>query len=173
MSLEPVTSPVQAAVPDRWTFRDVVGRFTSGVTVITTVHEGIRRGITVSAFTSLSDDPPSVVVCLNRKSATGRAVRVTRRFAVNILTEQQLAHAGSFARRGDDKFAGIPIVDEAGVPLLDGALAHLICEVDQDIESGTHVVLLARVTAVWARESMPLAYYRGAFGRFVPNPSTS
>ncbi|MFC5946855.1 flavin reductase family protein [Pseudonocardia lutea] len=155
---------------DRRTFRDVVGRFASGVTVITTAHEGVLHGGTASAFTSLSDDPPSVVVCLNRTSNTCAAIRQARRFAVNILTEQQAALAARFAGKGEDKFRGIGTLEEGGIPLLADAHAHLVCEVEQDIESGTHVVLIARVTAARIGDGLPLAYYRGGFGRFHPRP---
>lgn len=173
MTIEPSTRARRVEVPDRQTFRDVVGRFATGVTVITTAHDGVLHGSTASAFTSLSDDPPSVVVCLNRTSLTGQATRRTRRFAVNVLAEDQERHAGIFARKGDNKFAGIETIDDAGIPLIKGAIAHLNCEVDQDIESGTHVVLLARVTAARSRDGLPLAYYQGAFGRFHPNRAAS
>src|SRR5258707_14921841 len=92
-------------------FRDVIGHFASGVTVITAMHDGERRGTTASAVSSLSLEPPMVLICLNKASATARAVAAARRFAVNILGEDQAEEAMRFAKRADagDKFAGIAV----------------------------------------------------------------
>src|SRR5712692_11685213 len=90
-------------------FRDVIGHFASGVTVITAVHHGESFGTTASAVSSLSLDPPMLLVCMNRQSTTGQAVHAERRFAVNILTEHQAEEAVRFASKGTDKFAGIPV----------------------------------------------------------------
>src|SRR6202041_1770719 len=108
----------------------VIGHFASGVTVITAMHDGERRGTTASAVSSLSLEPPMVLICLNRSSATARAVAAARRFAVNILGEDQAEEAMRFAKRADagDKFAGIAVsTGDRGEPLLTNALATLEC----------------------------------------------
>jgi flavin reductase (DIM6/NTAB) family NADH-FMN oxidoreductase RutF/DNA-binding GntR family transcriptional regulator len=147
-------------------FRNVIGHFASGVTVVTTVHDGKPYGTTASAVTSVSLEPPMLLICMNRQSETGQAVAARRRFAVNILGEDQPDAAVQFARKGDDKFVGIALDEgEAGVPLLRGALATLECRVVEEVAGGTHTVFLAEVDGASARAGAPLAYFRGEFGR--------
>lgn len=147
-------------------FREVVGHFASGVTVITTSLAGEPLGATASAFTSLSLDPPMVVVCLNRSSDTGQAVLESGRLAVNILGEDHAELAVHFARHGTDKFGEVDLRPGAhGQPLLADALASLVCRVTEHVVAATHFVFLARVDEATARPGSPLAYYRGRFGR--------
>jgi DNA-binding GntR family transcriptional regulator len=107
-----------------------------------------------------------LLICMNKQSETGQAVAACRRFAVNILSEDQPDAAVQFARKGDDKFVGIALDEgEAGVPLLRGALATLECRVVEEVTGGTHSVFLAEVDGASARAGAPLAYFRGQFGR--------
>lgn len=124
--LDTVTTALDGAV-----FRRVIGSFMSGVVVITTEHDGVRHGMTVSAVSSLSLDPPMLLVCLNAGSTTQEAVRSAGRFAVNILGEHQGQLAERFARPGsDDKFAGLVVAPgRSGVPVIEGALATVECRV--------------------------------------------
>ncbi len=145
-------------------FRDVIGHFASGVTVITALHDGRELGTTASAVTSLSLEPPMVLICLNRTSETGRAISATAHFAINILSDSQPDAARRFAGKGDDKFAGIATTPGAyGEPLIDDALATLECRVVEDTTGGTHWVFLAEVDHASARPGAPLAYFRGEF----------
>jgi 4-nitrophenol 2-monooxygenase / 4-nitrocatechol 4-monooxygenase, reductase component len=154
-----------APVADAQVFRDVVGRFTSGVTVITTTVAGTRYGTTASAFSSLSMEPPMVLVCLNRTSETQAALVRSGAFVVNILAESQADLAKRFAGKGD-KFGDLTHgTGRHDVPVLDGTLAHLECEIDETVASGTHTVFLARVTVAAGHDGTPLTYYRGRFGR--------
>jgi flavin reductase (DIM6/NTAB) family NADH-FMN oxidoreductase RutF len=156
---------VQAAVPNE-VFRDVIGRFASGVTVITTRADGGDFGTTASAVSSLSMEPPMMLICLNKTSDTQAAVLKSGVFAVNILGEEQGQVAYKFAKKGKDKFEGVGIVrGETGVPLVEGALAHLECEVQETVTGGTHTVFLARVRQAAGTEGAPLTYFRGRFGR--------
>lgn len=149
-------------------FRDVIGHFASGVTVITTSLDGALHGTTASAVTSLSLDPPMLLICMNRSSETGQAVERSRAFAVNILGEGDDDLARRFASRGGDKFDGVAVsVGEHGQPLLVDALAQLVCRVTQAVEAATHVVFFASVHEATARPGEPLAYYRGKFGRLA------
>ena len=151
---------------DRDVFREVIGHFTSGVTVITATSDGRDHGMTASAVTSLSLEPPMLLVCLNNRSPTQQAITRSRAFAVSVLAEGQHELAKHFGRRADDKFAGVAITRGAGgLPLLRDALAVLECEVSDDIVGGTHRVFLARVMHAVARPGSPLAYFRGSFGR--------
>ena len=152
-------------VADQQVFRDVIGRFTSGVTVITTAVDGVRFGTTASAFSSLSMDPPMVLVCLNKTSDTQAAVLKAGAFAVNILAEGQQDLAYRFARKGD-KWGDLEHgVGHRGVPVLHGTLAHLECEVGETVTGGTHTVFLAHVAVASGHDGTPLTYYRGRFGR--------
>ena len=149
-------------------FRRIVGHFASGVTVTTALVGDERFGTTASAFSSLSLEPPSVLVCLNRTSTTNPAIASAGRFAVNILADDQADLARRFGMRGIDKFAGVGVDTHSGtgIPLLRGALATLVCEVMDAPVGGTHTVYFGRVLDAHARSGAPLAYYRGQFGRF-------
>src|SRR5512143_758826 len=116
---------------DGTVFRRVIGNFMTGVVVITAEHDGVRHGMTVSAVSSLSLDPPMLLVCMKASSATQEAVHRSGRFAVNILAEHQGHIAERFARPGsDDKFAGLETaLGRTGVPVLCGVLATVECRV--------------------------------------------
>ena len=158
--------PAQPAVVDGEVFRDVVGRFASGVTVVTTSSNDRRYGTTASAFTSLSIDPPMVLVCLNRTSETQAAIWESGVFCVNILAEGQQDVAQHFAGKGD-KFAGPIRFDEGhlGVPVIRETLAYLECEVAETATGGTHTVFMGRVAVANGSDATPLTYFRGRFGR--------
>lgn len=156
---------VGTAVPHE-VFRDVIGRFASGVTVITTTADGVDFGTTASAVSSLSLEPPMLLICLNRTSDTQGAVVKAGVFGVNILAEDQGEIAYRFAKKGPHKFEGLALLrGRTGVPLVEHALAHLECEVEETVTAGTHTVFLARVQQAAGGEGAPLTYFRGRFGR--------
>jgi flavin reductase (DIM6/NTAB) family NADH-FMN oxidoreductase RutF len=158
------SEPMRSLTSDE--FRDVIGHFASGVTVITTQLDDRPYGTTASAVSSLSLEPPMLLVCLYQGSLTGQAIARSRRFAVNILTDDQADVAVRFARKDPEKFAGVPIATgTGGSPLLSDALAVLECRVAQDVSAGTHTVFLAEVDHASSRGGTPLAYFRGQFGR--------
>src|SRR5262249_51456535 len=144
-------------------FREVIGHFASGVTVVTVSVDGRPYGTTASAVTSLALEPPMLLVCMNRESETGRAMASAGSFAVNILGEL----ATRFARKGGDKFAGVELADgDQGHPLLATAIAQLECRVTEQVAAATHVIFIAEVETGVARSgAAPLAYFRGRFGR--------
>jgi 4-nitrophenol 2-monooxygenase / 4-nitrocatechol 4-monooxygenase, reductase component len=148
-------------------FRDVIGRFASGVTVVTTMLAGKDFGTTASAMSSLSLEPPMLLVCLNRTSETQRAIAESGYLGVSILGEDQAEIARAFARKAADKFARVAVLrGELGVPLIHGSLARLECRVADTARGGTHTVFLAEVSHAEASDGAPLTYYRGRFGRF-------
>lgn len=152
---------------DRDLFRDVIGRFATGVTVITARHDDTDYGITASAVASLTLDPPMLLACVNKQTGTENAISHSGAFAVNILDEDQGEMAMRFARPDSDKFQGVEVsYGELGEPVLDGVLAHLECRVAEQVTGGTHSVFLAEVQKAEAREGTPLTYYRGKLGRF-------
>ena len=149
-------------------FRDIIGHFASGVTVVTTRTNDEDFGTTASAVCSLSTEPPMVLICMNRQSTTGQAIVESRTFAINVLNEGQTSVAEDFARSVPNKFANIRVTRGAlGQPLLPDALAHLECRVTEETYGGTHIVFLAEVENATAHSGTPLAYYRGHFGRIA------
>jgi flavin reductase (DIM6/NTAB) family NADH-FMN oxidoreductase RutF len=152
---------------DQGLFRDVIGRFATGVTIVSTRHGDADLGTTASAVSSLSMEPPMLLVCMNRTSETGQAILGSGRFAVNILGEDQAEVAMRFATKGPDKFSGVDIDRGRGdVPLVADALACLECRVSETATGGTHTVFLAHVEHARATDRDPLTYFRGRFGRF-------
>jgi flavin reductase (DIM6/NTAB) family NADH-FMN oxidoreductase RutF len=152
---------------DRETFRHVIGHFASGVTVLTARHGDADFGATASAVSSLSLDPPMLLVCMNLRGNTQRAIQESRKFGVNTLDEDQGYIAERFASPRGERFAGLNVeLGGLGVPRLPDALALCECRVVEDVTAGTHRVFLANVTRAVAREGFPLTYFRGRFGRF-------
>jgi flavin reductase (DIM6/NTAB) family NADH-FMN oxidoreductase RutF/DNA-binding GntR family transcriptional regulator len=152
---------------DPQVFRQVIGNFASGVTVITTREQDTNYGLTASAVTSLTLEPPMLLVCINKHTATQAVISRTRTFGVNILDQDQAHLAYQFAKPQSDKFQGVDFsYGSLGVPLLTGALARIECRVAADVEAGTHRVFLAEVDRAEANQGTPLTYFRGTFGRF-------
>jgi flavin reductase (DIM6/NTAB) family NADH-FMN oxidoreductase RutF len=136
------------------------------VTIITARDGGTDFGVTANAVTSVSLEPPTLLVCLNHASRTQTAVSRSKAFAVNILSEDQGELAVRFATTAPDKFGGVTQRrGNLGSPLLDGALAHVECWVMEEVSAGTHAVYLAAVHRAESFEGAPLAYFRGRFGR--------
>jgi flavin reductase (DIM6/NTAB) family NADH-FMN oxidoreductase RutF/DNA-binding GntR family transcriptional regulator len=159
------TSP-QAQIDAR-EFRHVVGHLASGVTVVTTAHEGERFGMTASSVTSLSADPAMMLACLNNAVPTAEAVSRSGSYVVNVLGEAHGELAYKFAMPSDDKFAGVAThTGVVGAPLISNALAHIECEVSERVVGGTHTIFLGRVVAASAGTGQPLTYFQGGFGRF-------
>jgi flavin reductase (DIM6/NTAB) family NADH-FMN oxidoreductase RutF len=149
-------------------FRDVIGRFATGVAVITATRDDTPYGMTASAVASLSLEPPMLLVCLNRESVTHGVIEAAGAFGVNVLRLEQAEVARRFA--GTDrggKFSGLEVrYGPLGAPLLAGALARLECEVAEKVTGGTHTVFLGTVRHAESDDGDPLTYFRGRFGRF-------
>ncbi|EFQ82781.1 flavin reductase-like protein [Aeromicrobium marinum DSM 15272] len=160
-------------VADDAAFRGALGRFASGVTVVTTVTGGVHHAMTASAFTSVSLDPPQVLVCSDRSSRFHDAVVESGVWGISILTEAGERVSARFARKGrplDSQFDGVPYrTGELGVPLLDGALAWLECRTRAVHDGGDHSILLGDVVAAGTAdvEDAPLVYYRSHYARLV------
>jgi flavin reductase (DIM6/NTAB) family NADH-FMN oxidoreductase RutF len=148
-------------------FRKVLSHFASGVTVITTCEsDGRPTGLTASAFTSVSLDPPLILVCVAHKSQSYPALLERGRFAVNFLRSGQEDLSRRFATSGLDKFEGVPHrISALGLPVLTEALAHVECvTVNQHVE-GDHTVFIGRVEHSDTSDAMPLLYFRGKYDR--------
>lgn len=149
-------------------FRHTLGRFPSGVTVVT-VRGGDGRdyGMTVSAFASLSLQPPLVLVCIGDDATIAGAVAEARQFAVNVLSEDQEALARRFAEQDIDRFADVRVSRGAtGLALLDGAAARLECAIVARHRGGDHTIVVGEVLAASAQDDgRPLVYQRGEYRR--------
>lgn len=149
-------------------FRNVMATVATPVSVITAVAGGQPHGTTVSAFASLSLDPPMMLVSLGRTSELLQLIRTSKRFGVNVLGDTHHEWAVTFSRKGGPvKFAGVAWELSAGLPRLPGT-GWLACEVDQLIDGGDHVIVLGNVTAAAAAECAPLTYCARAFGTHSP-----
>ncbi|MFD5259063.1 flavin reductase family protein [Streptomyces bobili] len=150
-------------------FRQVMAGVCTPVSVVTAMADGYPHGTTVSAFASLSLDPPMVLVSLDRGSDLLTVVQETGAFALNVLGRDQAALAVNFARKGATKFADVPWDTDAGLPRLPGTCGFLACKVAKAVEGGDHIVLFGLVrTAVSADGGAPLTYHTRAFGTHRP-----
>ena len=152
---------------DAATFRSTLGRFATGVTILTARDDSGRdHGMTVSAFCSVSLDPPRVLCCVERSADMFPVITKAQRFAINILATAQEAISRRFAEERDDRFDGLGYT--RGVTecvLLDDILAYLECEVAARYDGGEHLIVLGDVIAAAAADGRPLLYYRGGYAQ--------
>lgn len=148
-------------------FRDVLGRFGSGVTVVTALTASGPVGMTCQSFSSVSLRPPLVLFVPARTSRAWPAIRAVGHFTVNLLAESQEWVSNQFARSDADKYAGVSWSSSAlGDPRLDGALAWIDCTVETVHEAGDHYLVVGRVVELVAGEATePLLFYRSAYRR--------
>ena len=146
-------------------FRAVLGRFASGVTVVTTRDAGRDHGMTVSAFSTVSLHPPLVMVCIGDDASLRPVVERAEHFGVSILASPQEALSRRFAAHVD-RFDGVGFTrGESGVALLDGALAWLECRAAARHQAGDHLIVIGEVEAATAADERPLLYYRGGYAQ--------
>lgn len=151
------------------TFRRIMGSLPAGVTIVT-ARDAARtpKGLTVSACSSVSIEPPLLLVCINRRSSSLEAIKATGVFAVNILHAGQQDLAALFASRAEDKFAGLAYGrGKLDMPLLDGTLAYAECELMQSIDAGDHSILIGLIVHGDARDKVPLTYFRRQYGTWA------
>jgi flavin reductase (DIM6/NTAB) family NADH-FMN oxidoreductase RutF len=149
---------------DAATFRAVMATVCTPVSVVTTMSGDRPHGSTVSAFASLSLNPPMVLVSLDLGSDLLRHIRGSRTFGLNVLHTGQAALATAFARKGDDKFDGVGWVLQDGVPRLAGCAGWLACTVTRLVPGGDHVVVFGRAVGAGHEAAPPLTYHQRRFG---------
>lgn len=149
------------------TFRSVLGRFASGVTVVTALDTNGRDfGLTVSAFASLSLVPPLIVVCIDHEASLHPVLTTARHFAVNVLAAHQEPLARRFSTLDGDRFDGVGYVrGQTGVAVLEDALAVLECRKLHAFEGGDHTIFVGEVESASAGKGSPLLYYRGGYAQ--------
>lgn len=148
-------------------FRAVMGRFASGVTIVTaTAASGADHGMTVSAFASVSLEPPLIVMCIDQAASMHDMLASSDYFAVNILASTQEPIARRFADTGAQRFEGIGFRrGENGVPVLDDVLACIECKRVSSTDAGDHTIIVGETIATSMRDARPLLYYRGGFAQ--------
>jgi flavin reductase (DIM6/NTAB) family NADH-FMN oxidoreductase RutF len=152
-------------------FRRVLGHWVTGVAVVASRKaDGAPCGLTANAVTSLSLDPPLILVCVDRSADSHDCIRDAGVFTVNVLGSASERLARRFAAWDiTDKFAGVAYRPAAsGAPVLEDALAWVECRVRETFPGGDHTIFVGEVLAGDAREGEPLLYYRGGYGRFMP-----
>ena len=151
-------------------YRQVLGHFATGVTVVTASAGDQPVGLAVNSFTSVSLDPPLISVCIASVWSTWSLVCEAGAFCVNILGEDQEALCRAFAARGPKRFGGIGFEPaRSGAPILAGVLAWIDCSIEAEHQAGDHVIVVGRVHDLGvSREYRPLVFYRGGYGRFEP-----
>ncbi|MEM5338314.1 flavin reductase family protein [Paraburkholderia azotifigens] len=149
-------------------FRRALGAFVTGVTVVTTIQpDGSPRGFTANSFTSVSLDPPLILVCIAKTASSYQVFSQTRHFAVSVLAEDQKSVSGVFASKAADKFEQVAWQKRAtGAPVIDNAAASFDCTTHEVVDAGDHIILIGRVVDFVHTSSSPLGYCRGAYVNF-------
>ena len=162
----------EAAAGNRFDARDLrraLGQYATGVTVVTTLHEGERYGMTANSFTSVSLNPPLVLWAAAKSSPSLAAFEATDRFAVNVLAADQHHLSRQFATSGTDKFDGVELLD-GELPLLEGTVARFVCRRTQRVDAGDHVVFLGEIEEYGAPGGEPLVFHSGSYRVATKHP---
>lgn len=156
-------SPLQ--VIDELELRKAFGTFVTGVTVLTTLDaDGSPRGLTANSFTSVSMDPPLLLVCVGKSASSSVVFEQSKSFAVNILHEGQDAISNIFASKASDKFSSVHFDRiHTGSPILTDCLTWFDCSVHQRVDAGDHIILIGHVQAFGTSPQAPLAFCRGRY----------
>ena len=149
-------------------FKSGMRHLAGGVTLVTTLCEGARGGLTATAVCSVSVEPPQLLVCVNKDASAHDAIGASGIFCVNVLSAQHIALALRFAGQdgveGDDRFSdGNWARLSTGAPCLPGALASFDCRIGAALDAGTHTIFIGRVVAMALAEGVPLIYWGGKF----------
>lgn len=162
---------ITEVAPDPERFRATLGSFATGVSVMTTVLDGVPHGMTANAVSSVSLDPPLVLVCVDREAVMATRAIEAGCFALSFLGEDQHELASAFADpdrpEGEAEFLGVTTHRKAtGAPVLEGNVGWVDCRIWSVNDGGDHVVLLGQVVDLGPGGDRPLLYYRGAYGEF-------
>jgi 3-hydroxy-9,10-secoandrosta-1,3,5(10)-triene-9,17-dione monooxygenase reductase component len=150
-------------------FRDAIGHFATGVTVVTAFSDNGPTGMTANAITSLSLDPLLMIVCFDKSARTREAAVARGRVAVNVLSVEHEGYSKIFASKAseEEKFAGVAWTERAGVPVLDGCVAWFAGSVGDLLPGGDHEIGVLAVEEFGADGGEPLLYHRGAYARLM------
>lgn len=165
---------ISKAAPETWTegaggtgLRKALGRYATGVTVVTTQGSSGPLGMTANSFTSVSLDPPLILWCPARASARFTAFEMAGHYAVHVLASDQLALCRRFSLSGND-FSGLDLgLTPEGQPALPGCAARFDCRAEARHDGGDHAILVGRVLRAETREGDPLLFWNGRYGDFL------
>ncbi len=162
--MPPANSP-QCEAPTPSEFRVACSRFATGVAIVSVrAIDGSPHGLTVNSFTSVSCDPPLILVCIDARCTVLPHFRVGGHFGVNVLSEHQRAHSVRFSECMDARFEGVDWTSGVtGAPLIHGCLAWFECRVERMIEAGDHAIVLGAVGRAEAFEGRPLIYHNSRY----------
>jgi flavin reductase (DIM6/NTAB) family NADH-FMN oxidoreductase RutF len=160
---------VNAASANTLAFKRAMRRYPTGVTVVTSLRENEPRGMTLNAFASVSADPPTLLICVNRQARSYLYISTSRIFCINLLSVLQRELAERFSGKTRERqFEDIGYdTDVTGAPVLHGTIGHFDCEVAKEHHAGSHSIFIGRVVSSVARSGRPLGYYDGAFQDFA------
>ncbi|GAA4019107.1 flavin reductase family protein [Deinococcus rubellus] len=142
-------------------FRQTLGRFASGVTIITAAHAGEKRGMTANAFVSVSLTPPLILVGVDKRASMHAALEEVQRFGVSVLSVAQRHLSDHFA--GRPQAVDVPWFDHEGLPLIAGAVAQLVCRKHSSVDAGDHTLFVGEVEYSRYTDDDPLIYFRGDY----------
>jgi flavin reductase (DIM6/NTAB) family NADH-FMN oxidoreductase RutF len=168
-----MSTETERAGVDAVAFREALGAVCAPVAVVTSFHDDRPHGTTVSAFCSLSLEPPLVRVALDRESDLLRMIRRAGRYAINVLSHGQEEIATRFARKGADKFDEVPWQLHADLPRLDDTATWIACTLHELMDGGDHVIAVGFVEDAQASPARPLLYRQRAFGTLASHPAPS
>ncbi len=153
---------------DAATYKHAMRHVPTGVSVVTSVKDGEPRGITLNAFASVSADPPTLLICVNREARSYLYISTSRTFTLNVLAGDQRELAERFAGKiRERQFDDIAYdTNVTGTPILRGTVAHFECEVVAEHHAGSHSIFIGRVVSTAARAGTPLGYFNGGFHDF-------
>jgi len=148
-------------------FRSVLGNFATGLTIVTAMTDDGPVGFTCQSFSSLSLDPPLVLLCVSNTSSTWPRIRADGRFCINVLAAHQHQLSTKFARSRSDKFSGVDFrLSPNGSPTLPGAAAWIECQLEAEHEGGDHTIVVGAVLNLGANEGAdPLLFHRGRYSK--------
>lgn len=154
-----------ASEVDPFQFRQLLGHFATGVTILTTMTpEGKPLGMTANSLSSVSLSPPLISVCVDREADMHPVILRASEYVVNVLASDQEALARRFSDKYEDRFDGVGYrLNPEGLILLDGVLAHVVCRRQETYPGGDHTIVLGRVIGGTTHERHPLLYYRGGY----------
>ena len=156
-------APIDAAL-----FKQSLAQWPSGVTVVTTRHDGEPYGMTASSFSSLSLDPPLVMVAVDHRARLHKLLPQAKRYGISILALEQKALSVHFAGRPQEGLVS-PWTEAEGLPLLDGAVVHLVCDVTAELPGGDHTIYVGRITHAQAwPERAALLHQAGKYRSLAP-----
>lgn len=156
--------PAPTAQPDTDLMKQVNRQFVTGVTVVTTMDEGTPKGLAVNAFSSISLDPATVMVCVQHTSSTHDCLFRADHLAINILSTEQLDVVNVFAKKSDDKFKDLEWESGPfGSPLIARSSAQMEVEIRERLQASTHTVFICRVVHAAVTENAPMVYSSGKF----------